>query len=61
MSSYQWKKENRDNIFLRVPKGNREKLKQLANSQGKENVARLIKDALYHYMDDIGVERINLE
>jgi predicted DNA-binding protein len=61
MSSYQWKKENRDNIFLRIPKGNREKLKQLANSQGKENVARLIKDALYHYMDDIGVERINLE
>lgn len=61
MSSYQWKKENRDNIFLRVPKGNREKLKQLANSQGKGNVARLIKDALYHYMDDIGVERINLE
>lgn len=61
MSSYQWKKENRDNIFLRIPKGNREKLKQLANSQGKENVARLIKDAMYHYMDDIGVERINLE
>lgn len=61
MSSYQWKKENRDNIFLRIPKGNRDKLKQLANSQGKENVARLVKDALYHYMDDIGVERINLE
>ena len=61
MSSYQWKKENRDPILLRIPKGNLEKLKELAESQGKQNVARLIKDALYHYMDDIGVERINLE
>lgn len=61
MSNYNWKKENRDQFLLRIPKGNLEKLKQLAYQQGKPTVARLIKDALYYYMDDLGVERINLE
>lgn len=61
MSTDLWKKENKDVIFLRVPKGNRERLKELALQQGKANVSRLIKDAMYHYMDDIGIERINLE
>lgn len=61
MSTDLWKRENKDSIFLRIPKGNKDKLKELARRQGKPNVSRLIKDALYQYMDDIGVERINLE
>lgn len=61
MSTDLWKRENKDSIFLRIPKGNKIKLKELAIRQGKPNVSRLIKDALYQYMDDIGVERINLE
>lgn len=61
MSTDLWKRENKDSIFLRIPKGNKSKLKELAIRQGKPNVSRLIKDALYQYMDDIGVERINLE
>jgi hypothetical protein len=61
MSTDLWKRENKDSIFLRIPKGNKNKLKELAIRQGKGNVSRLIKDALYQYMDDIGVERINLE
>ena len=61
MSSYKWKQEHRDSIRLEIPNGNREKLKALATKQGKSTTARLIKDALYFYMDNLGVERINLE
>ena len=61
MSTYKWKQEHRDPVRLEVPKGSREKLKRLAEQQGKESTARLIKDALYYYMDAIGVDRINLE
>ncbi len=61
MSSNNWKKEKRDQFLLRIPKGNLEKLRQLAYQQGKPNVSRLIKDSLYYYMDDLGIERINLE
>lgn len=55
-----WKREKRDRLVLRVPKGNNEKLEAMAQKFGKTR-ARFIKDALYFYMDALGEDRINLE
>lgn len=55
-----WKREKRDRLVLRIPKGNNEKLEAMAQKFGKTR-ARFIKDALYYYMDSLGEERINLE
>lgn len=56
----QWKRERRDEFKLRVPKGNKELLVNMAARYGK-NSSRFIKDALYYYMDALGEDRINLE
>lgn len=55
----EWKKNNKDQLKIWIPKGTKEELKQLATDQGKE-MSRLIKDALYYYMDALGVDRIDL-
>lgn len=55
-----YKKEHYDRIQLLLRKGAREKLDELARKQGKRTVSQLIKDALHHYMEDVGEEKIEL-
>ncbi len=55
-----WKRDKRDRLVLRIPKGNNDKLEAMAKKHGKTR-ARFIKDALYYYMDALEEERINLE
>ena len=55
----EWKRNNKDQLKIWIPKGKKEELKSLASNQGKE-MSRLIKDALYYYMDSLGVDRIDL-
>lgn len=54
-----WKKQNTDQVVVRVPRGKKNELKELAATQGK-GMSRMIKDALYYYMDALGVDRIDL-
>lgn len=55
----EWNKENREVIRFKVVKGKKQELEELARNQGK-SPTRLIKDALYYYMDALGVDRIDL-
>ena len=55
----EWKRNNKDQLKIWIPKGKKEELKELASRQGKE-MATFIRDALYFYMDALGVDRIDL-
>ena len=54
-----WKKQNTDQVVVRVPKGKKSELKEFAARQGKD-MSRIVKDALYYYMDALGEDRIDL-
>ena len=54
-----YKKEHKDLVNFRVPKGGKQKLADMASRQGK-GLARFIRDALYYYMDALEVDRIDL-
>lgn len=53
------KKEHYDQLKIVIPKGKKEELKGMASRQGKE-MSRFVRDALYYYMDALGVDRIDL-
>ena len=53
------KKEHYDQLKILVPKGKKEELKSMASRQGKE-MSTFIRDALYYYMDALGVDKIDL-
>lgn len=55
----EYKKKNFDQLKIVIPKGKKEELKELASRQGKE-MSTFIRDALYYYMDALGVNRIDL-
>lgn len=55
----EYKRNNYDLVNFRFPKGSKEKLKDMAASQGK-GFKQFVRDALYHYMDDLGIDRIDL-
>lgn len=55
----EWKRNNKDQLKIWIPKGKKEELKELASRQGKE-MATFIRDALYYYMDALGVDKIDL-
>ena len=55
----EWKRNNKDQLKIWIPKGKKEELKELASRQGKE-MATFVRDALYFYMDALGVDRIDL-
>lgn len=55
----EWNKANIDRVTFKIPKGKKQELEELAKAQGK-SPTRLIKDALYYYMDALEVDRIDL-
>lgn len=55
----EYKKKNFDQLKIVIPKGKKEELKEMAAGQGKE-MSTFIRDALYYYMDALGVDRIDL-
>lgn len=55
----EWKRNNKDQLKIWIPKGKKEELKELASRQGKE-MATFVRDALYYYMDALGVDKIDL-
>ena len=55
----EWRRNNKDQLKIWIPKGKKEELKKLASNQGK-GMSQMIKDALYNYMDALGVDRIDL-
>ena len=55
----QYKKEHKDQLKILIPKGGKEQLKDMASRQGKE-MSTFIRDALYYYMDALGVDKIDL-
>lgn len=55
----EYKREHKDQLNIRIPKGSRELLIEMAGRQGK-CMTKFVRDALYYYMDALGEERINL-
>lgn len=55
----EYKKNHFDQVNVRIPKGKKQELKELASRQGKE-MTTFVRDALYYYMDALGVDRIDL-
>lgn len=54
-----YKKNHYDMVSFRIPKGTKAQLNKIASEQGKTTI-QFIKDSIYHYLDDAGIERINL-
>lgn len=55
-----YKKEHYDRVPILIKKGAKKELEELAKQQGKSSVSKLIKDALYNYMENLGIEKIEL-
>lgn len=54
-----YKREHKDQLNIRIPKGSRDLLIGMAERQGK-GLTKFIRDALYYYMDALGEEKIDL-